>query len=680
MTQPGDGGARAAAEAVARRSYGRLVALLAARTRDVAGAEDALSEAFAAALADWPAHGVPRSPEAWLSAVARRKWIDATRRRRSADGAADHLRLMAEEIEAAASGDAALPDERLSLMFACAHPAIDAGVRAPLILQTILGFDAARIGSAFLVSPAAMAQRLVRAKKKIREAGIPLRRPEPCELAPRLGAVLDAIYAAFGEAWSDPAGSDVRGRDLADEAIWLGRLVASLLPDEPEALGLLSLMLYAQARRDARRDRRGDFVPLSDQDPSAWDARLIGEAEALLARASALPGTGRFQLEAAVQSAHVVRRVTGRSDWPAIERLYDALLELTGSPVVGVNRAVALSETRGVEAGLEALDALADDRRLADYQPYWAARAGLLARAGDLDAADAAYEAAIGLAREPAVRRFLQRHRAELGARPGDGCAAGLRPPSRWRPPHHGPRCGVPGRVACRSLRGVGSREGRAHDASLPRESVAHAQPGPGDDPLARPVDQPAEHVGVAPGGRPGAVAAPARGGARGCAARPRGVRGPAASGRPAPASSRPPAPDRDGQHASHDGRHAIHGRGQRSCRGRDSARVPGARGAGTVGAVARAVPDELAVHRAAEHDGGSASRLTGRRGSSRSFDLTARRDPSHPARTPTGPAPGRTGCGRSAGPRGSRRRRRPDPRRAGDPSAGSRRGRWRGR
>ena len=414
MAEDGADTARRAAEALARRSYGKLVALLAARTRDVAGAEDALSEAFAAALVDWPASGVPKAPEAWLLTVARRKLIDAARRRRSAEAAADPLRLMAEEIESAAD-QGKLPDERLALMFACAHPALEPGIRAPLILQTILGFDAAAIGSAFLVSPATMGQRLVRAKRKIREAGIPFQVPESAELAARLDAVLDAIYATFSEGWSEPAGTEAHPRNLAEDGIWLGRLVASLLPGEPEALGLLSLMLYAQSRRAARRDAKGEYVPLAEQDPASWDGGLIDEAEALLSRASALPGTGRYQLEAAVQSAHNVRRLVGRSDWAAIERIYDALFALTGSPVVALNRAVALAETRGAATGLEALDALAADRRLAQYQPYFAARAVLLARTGDAKGADAAYERAIGLESDPAVRRFLQRRRAELG-------------------------------------------------------------------------------------------------------------------------------------------------------------------------------------------------------------------------------------------------------------------------
>jgi RNA polymerase sigma-70 factor, ECF subfamily len=413
MTPKDDQPARAAAEAVARRSYGKLVAFLAARTRDVAAAEDSLSEAFAAALVDWPASGIPASPEAWLMAVARRKTIDAARRRRSHADAAPHLQLIGEELEAAAS-ETQIPDQRLLMMFACAHPAIDPGIRAPMILQTILGFDAATIASAFLVSPATMGQRLVRAKSKIRQAGIPFRLPERADLNERLAAVLGAIYAAFSEGWSDPGGTENRRRNLAEEGIWLGRLVASLLPEEPEALGLLALMLHAEARRGARRNGRGEYVPLAEQDPQLWNAPMIDEAEALLFRASRMGAIGRYQLEAAVQSAHVVRRITGRTDWAAIERLYDALLEIIDSPVVAINRAIAIAEARGPAAGLSALDALADDARLADYQPYWAARAGLLARTGEHAAADLAYERAIGLEADPAVRDFLQQRRAAL--------------------------------------------------------------------------------------------------------------------------------------------------------------------------------------------------------------------------------------------------------------------------
>jgi RNA polymerase sigma-70 factor (ECF subfamily) len=412
VTANADQHARAVAEAVARQSYGKLVAYLAARTRDVAGAEDALSDAFAAAIADWPLNGIPDSPEAWLLAVARRKTIDAVRRRRSAEGATDQIKLMAEELDGAPASD--IPDQRLALMFACAHPAIEPAIRAPLILQTILGFDAAAIASAFLVAPATMGQRLTRAKAKIKQAGIPFDVPERSELGERLDAVLAAIYAAFAEGWTDPAGTEARRRNLGGEALWLGRLVVTLLPDEAEALGLLALMLFAEARRPARRNADGDYVPLAEQDTALWDATLMNEAETRLLHASRMGVIGRYQLEAAVQSAHGVRRLTGTADWAAIEQLYDALLVMTGSPVVAINRAVALAETQGPAAGLAALNALCDDTRLADYQPYWAARAGLLARMNDAAAAVEAYERAIGLESDPAVRRFLQARRQEL--------------------------------------------------------------------------------------------------------------------------------------------------------------------------------------------------------------------------------------------------------------------------
>jgi RNA polymerase sigma-70 factor (ECF subfamily) len=240
-----------------------------------------------------------------------------------------------------------------------------------------------------------------------------------------LASVLGAIYAAFSEGWSDPAGTEFRRRNLAEEGIWLGRLVVSLLPEEPEALGLLALMLHAEARRSARRNERGEYVPLAEQDPQLWNTPLIEEAEALLFRASRMGEVGRYQLEAAVQSAHVVRRLTGQTDWAAIEHLYDALSAIIDSPVVGINRAIAIAETRGPAAGLGVLDALAADARLAEYQPYWAARAGLLARTGEQAAADQAYERAIGLEADPAVRHFLQQRRAELHGRSGDAAVPG---------------------------------------------------------------------------------------------------------------------------------------------------------------------------------------------------------------------------------------------------------------
>jgi predicted RNA polymerase sigma factor len=414
MSLPDDDiAARDTVDAVARRSFGKLVAFLAARTRDVAAAEDALSEAFATALANWPHNGCPSNPEAWLLTVARRKMIDAARRRRTGEATAVQLLLLGEEFDDGAA-DPRIPDDRLALMFACTHPAIEALIRAPLMLQVVLGLDAKMIASSFLMSPAAMGKRLVRAKSKIREAGIPFNIPEREELAGRLDAVLDAIYAAFTEGWTDPGGTDLARRDLTEEAMFLARLAAGLLPREPAALGLLAFILHAQARRRARRSEDGEYVPLAEQDPALWDWQMIDEAETLLQHASALGAIGRYQLEGALQSAHVHRRRTGHADWAGVVQLYEALAVLTGSPVVAVNRALAVAELHGASAALDAMPQVAADARLAEYQPYWAARAELLARTGAYREAHDAYEMAIGLERDPAVRRFLQRRQAGL--------------------------------------------------------------------------------------------------------------------------------------------------------------------------------------------------------------------------------------------------------------------------
>jgi RNA polymerase sigma-70 factor (ECF subfamily) len=408
-----DAQVRSTADAVARHSYGKLVAFLAARTRDVAQAEDALSDAFATALADWPRHGCPSNPEAWLLTVARRKMIDVARRRRSGEAATRQLQLLAEGLNTAAT-QAEIPDQRLALMFACAHPAIEPSIHAPLILQVVLGLDAKAIASAFLASPAAMGKRLVRAKSKIRQAGIPFCIPERDELPGRLAPVLDAIYAAFTEGWTDPRGTDVVRRDLTEEAIFLARLVASLLPDEPEALGLLALMLHAEARRRARRNEAGEYVPLAEQDPKLWDVVMIDEAEALLRRSGTLGYIGRFQLEGALQSAHVYRCRSGHANWAEVVQLYDALFALSGSPVVAINRALAIAELQGASTGLEAMQEIAADLRIVEYQPYWAARAELLAQTGAHGEARHAYDVAIGLERDPSVRRFLQRRQSDL--------------------------------------------------------------------------------------------------------------------------------------------------------------------------------------------------------------------------------------------------------------------------
>jgi RNA polymerase sigma-70 factor (ECF subfamily) len=406
MVNPATGDAAyAAAEAVALRSRGRLIAYLAARFGDVAAAEDALSDAFASALSAWPEHGCPDNPEAWLLTAARRKLIDQIRRNRETSNS-DEAEQLADAMIAAA--DDGFPDRRLALLFACAHPAIDPAIRAPLMLQVVLGLEAAQIASAFLISPSAMAQRLVRAKTKIREAGIPFRIPERNELPDRLDAVLDSIYAGFAEGWVDASGTDPARRELAGEAIFLGRLLTQLLPDEPEVWGLLALMLYVEARRPARRTAAGEFVPLKAQDKTQWDGAMIDEAETALRRASRAARIGRYQLEAAIQSAHVEGGRTGVTSWIAILHLYDALLSLTGSPVVSINRALALAESQGPAPGLAALDAIGENERLKSYQPYWAARASLLGRTGSYHAAKYAYQRAIGLESDPAVREYLR--------------------------------------------------------------------------------------------------------------------------------------------------------------------------------------------------------------------------------------------------------------------------------
>lgn len=404
----------AAAERVARDSYGRLLALLAARTRDVAAAEDALADAFAAAISAWPRGGVPDNPEAWLFAAAKRKLIDASRRKRTANEGEAQLVLNVEELEAeTAAGE--VPDRRLGLMFACAHPAIDESVRTPLMLQVVLGFSAERIGAAFLVEPAAMGQRLVRAKKKIRDAGIGFDVPEPAEWGARFAAVLDAIYAAYGAGWSDPLGADPERRGLAEEAVWLARVLVSQVRAEPEPLGLLSLMLHLEARRPARRDQDGRFVPLDEQDVGLWRRELMLEAEAALRAAAAMKRPGRYQLEAAIQSAHATRAWRGEADWDAIVLLYGALSELTGSPVARLNAAAAVARRDGPECGLAAAEDVAQRHPIMnDYQSYWALKADLCARLGRTEAARAAYDEAILREDDRAVVAFLEARRDRL--------------------------------------------------------------------------------------------------------------------------------------------------------------------------------------------------------------------------------------------------------------------------
>lgn len=404
--------ARRAAEHAARHSYGRLLAYLAARTRDVAAAEDALGDALHAALRTWPERGVPDNPDAWLLTAARRVLVSGHRRQQVRDEAAATVAWLQEALGAPRESSP-FPDERLKLLFICAHPAIDRPVRAPLMLQVVLGLDAKRLASAFLVAPATMSQRLVRAKTRIARLAIPFDVPEGDALTERLGDVLDAIYAAFGVAWHDVVQGADRMLDLTEEAIWLARVLVDVLPDAAEPRGLLALMLHSDARRSARRDDQGRFVPLHAQDVTRWDTARMDEADRQLHEAARRRRPGPYQLEAAIQAAHASRRHIGEVPWPAIADLYAALVVLAPSLGTRVGHAAALAEAHGPEAALARLDAL-QSADVQTYQPYWALRAHLLARIGAWALARDAYARAGGLVTDGAVREFLRERAARL--------------------------------------------------------------------------------------------------------------------------------------------------------------------------------------------------------------------------------------------------------------------------
>lgn len=397
--------ARRVAELAARNSYGRLVAYLAVRSQDIATVEDALGDAFLKALSSWPQRGVPDNPEAWLLVTARRRLIDMARRSQTHAKVLNILNLSgvdsAENLE-----EISFPDERLKLLFICAHPAINVNIRTPLMLQTVMGLNAAQIGSAFLVAPTTMGQRLVRAKAKIRDAGIPFGLPQTQALPDRLDAVLAAIYAAYTTGWDTVLGGDPSHKGLADEAIWLAQLCGQLLPAEPEARGLLALMLYCAARRGARRSTTGDYVPLSEQDTDLWSQSMIQRAERELHQASTYGRLGRFQLEAAIQSVHAQRASTQHTDWETLAQLYSGLIQLVDTIGARLGHAVAIAQTQGAQTGLDLLDAM-DIKTVQKHQPYWALRAHLLAQLDEQPAARQAYAMAIGLTEDPAIRKFL---------------------------------------------------------------------------------------------------------------------------------------------------------------------------------------------------------------------------------------------------------------------------------
>lgn len=388
-----------------RDSYGRLLALLAAPRRDIVAAEDALADALERALNRWPDDGIPANPEAWLLTVARNRQRDMWR---------SHAYRMSDPLDETRTGASevddvpAIPDRRLELMLVCAHPAVAPNIRTPLMLQTVLGVDAGAIAEAFAVEPATMAQRLVRAKKRIRAAGIPFDLPERDDLTRRLPAVLEAVYGAYAIDWqASPRSAPID--TLSTEALHLSLVVCELLPDEPEALGLAALVCLSEARRPARRDVDGRYVPLAEQDPALWDAALIARGEGLLRRAHGFGRPGRFQYEAAIQSAHCSRP----TDLDALGKLYRAVMRVAPSLGAAVALAAVDGEINGPHAGLRALDTI-DDPAVERFQPAWSTRAHLLAKAGRTGPAADAYRAAIALTTDPAVADYLRERLTSL--------------------------------------------------------------------------------------------------------------------------------------------------------------------------------------------------------------------------------------------------------------------------
>ena len=418
------GPAARSAGVAARDSYGRLLALLAAAASDLAAAEDALGDAFERALRTWPSQGVPGSPDAWLLTVARNRlrdqWKSARVQRAVPLEAGWDALAQIDDIDVDS-----IPDRRLELMLVCAHPAIERAVRTPLMLNTVLGFTAGQVGRAFSVPPSTMATRLVRAKKRIKAAGIPFRIPDRADLPARMASVLEAVYGAYVIDWA----TGPQDRQLPSEALHLAEVLTTLVPGDPEARGLAALIELSAARAPARADADGRFVPLADQDPSLWNPHLISRAHEHLRAAHACGQLGRFQLEAAIQAVHCARNHgarnhgatghDGTTDWPALLTLHRILQAVAPSLGSGVALAAVTAEVDGPAAGLAALDALLAEagEQARRFQPAKATRAHLLDRLGRAEEAVAAYESAISLTHDTAERQYLE-HRRDRARRP----------------------------------------------------------------------------------------------------------------------------------------------------------------------------------------------------------------------------------------------------------------------
>ncbi len=407
---------RAMAEAIYRAESRRVFATLIRLLGDFDVAEEALHDAFRAALEQWPRDGVPANPRAWLVSAGRFKAIDGIRRRArfvAIDDVAEQVDAIADDTPQ--SDGEGIEDDRLRLVFTCCHPALSPDAQVALTLREVCGLTTEEIAQAFLSSASTLAQRIVRAKSKIRDARIPYQVPTPAELPERLDSVLRVVYLVFNEGYSASSGESLTRVDLSSEAIRLGRLLVELLP-EPEAIGLLALMLLQESRRAARTSPAGELVLLADQDRSLWNRDQIEEGSALVVRALASRRFGPYTLQAAIAAVHAEAAAADATDWREIVGLYDVLVRAEPSPVVELNRAVAVAMRDGPAAGLELIDAILARGDLQDYRLAHAARADLCRRLGDAAQARASYERALALTRQEPERRFLERRLRELTA------------------------------------------------------------------------------------------------------------------------------------------------------------------------------------------------------------------------------------------------------------------------